>query len=246
MKYDFAIVYFGLTRSTKKVYKSHIHNIFNKLKNNKLNYKIFIHTWKTNDNKQKVQQQTISKEIDYNEYKLLNPDFYMIENQNDFIQTVDMNKYFYKKVWDKKGQGPDGEWPPGLIINHLCALESQKRGLEMVEKFVEKGNTFKYVMFVRPDVLIHNKLPLKKILLKQYEISIPNEKHYFGYNDRFAIINYNKATIYGKRINEIADFRKSNGRITSEKYVKFIITKYKLKLKKIKFSFDVVRPCAVE
>ena len=59
-------------------------------------------------------------------------------------------------------------------------------------------------------------------------------------------LNYNKATIYGKIINEIADFRKSNGRITSEKYVKFIITKYKLKLKKIKFSFDVVRPCAVE
>ena len=70
MDYDFAIIYFGMTRSTKKVYKSHINNVFNQLKNNKLTYKIFIHTWKTNNNKQKVWEKTIPIDIDYNEYKL--------------------------------------------------------------------------------------------------------------------------------------------------------------------------------
>ena len=37
MEFDFAILYWGLTRSTKKVYKSHINRIFNVLKKNNLN-----------------------------------------------------------------------------------------------------------------------------------------------------------------------------------------------------------------
>ena len=242
MLYDFAIIYFGLTRSTKKIYKSHIDNVFNQLKNNKLTYKIFMHTWKTNNNKQNVWGKTIPIDIDYNEYKLLNPDFYKIENQDLYILNLNMNKYFYKDVWDTIGHSRNGEWLPGLIKNHLCALKSTKSGLEMVEEFVKRGNKFKYVMFIRPDVFIKNKLPLNEILFKPCEISIPNEYHHEGYNDRFAIINYDKAAIYGKRIDEISEFRKTNGRIVSEKYTKFIIKKYNLKLNLINFSFDIIRP----
>ena len=177
MEYDFAIVYFGLTRSTKKVFKSHINNVFNQLRYNRLTYKTFMHTWKTSDNKQKVWQNTIEKEIDYDEYKLLYPDFYKIDCQDEFIQTIDMNDYFYKEVWDKEGDKKHGEWLPGLIKNHLCALESMKRGLEMVEEFVKVGNKFKYVMFVRPDVLISSVLPLQQICVKVCDICIPNQDH---------------------------------------------------------------------
>lgn len=242
MEYDFAIVYFGLTRSTKKVFKSHINNVFNQLRYNRLTYKTFMHTWKTSDNKQKVWQNTIEKEIDYDEYKLLYPDFYKIDCQDEFIQTIDMNDYFYKEVWDKEGDKKHGEWLPGLIKNHLCALESMKRGLEMVEEFVKVGNKFKYVMFVRPDVLIRSVLPLQQICVNVCDICIPNQDHNEGYNDRFAITLYEKAAIYGKRIDEMAEFRKKNGRIVSEKYVKFIIQKYNLKLGLIDFNFIIVRP----
>ena len=41
-------------------------------------------------------------------------------------------------------------------------------------------------------------------------------------------MNYKNACLYGKRIDEIVDFRKHNGRIVSEKCLKFIINKYKL------------------
>lgn len=242
MNYDYAIVYFGLTRSTKKIYESHINNIFNILKNNNLTYKTFMHTWKTKNGKQKVWENTIPQEIDYNEYKYLSPDFYKIDSQEDYIENVDMNNYFYKEIYDTIGHCHEGEWLPGLVTNHLCALESQKRCLEMVEEYVKEGNKFTYVMFVRPDVLIRNKLPLNEILLKSCDIMIPNNEHHEGYNDRFSIINYENAHIYGKRINEIAEFRKTNGRIVSEKYVKFIITKYNLKLNFINFRFDIIRP----
>jgi hypothetical protein len=242
MDYDIAIIYFGLTRTTKKVYESHINNIFNQLKQHNMTYKIFMHTWKTNDNKQRILNEMIPMEIDYNEYKLLNPDFYKIDNQNDYLQTLTMDQYFYQDLWDTYGDDHiNGEWLYNLIVNHLCALESQKRGLEMVEDFVGKGNTFKHVMFVRPDILIHNELPIHDIL-QPYDISIPDDNHFEGYNDRFAVILYDKAAIYGKRINEIIEFRKTNGRIVSEKYTKFIITKYNLKLNLINFQFNIIRP----
>lgn len=234
MYYDFAIIYWGMTRSTKKVYKSHFNKIFNILRDNNLTYKIFMHTWKTKNNKQKVWCETNNKNIDYEEYKLLNPDFYKLENQDNFINSINMDNYFYK---DEQ----NSEWLPGLILNHICALKSQKTALEMVENFVKDGNKFKYVMFIRPDAEFKTPLPIQELDNKN-DIFIPDFAHYEGLNDRFAIINYNKAYIYGKRIDELAEFRKRNGRIVSEKYVKFILEKYKLKLKKINLNFNLIRP----
>ena len=42
---DIAICYWGLSRSTKHVYKSHYENIFNILKNAGLTYDTYFHTW---------------------------------------------------------------------------------------------------------------------------------------------------------------------------------------------------------
>lgn len=242
MEYDFGIIYFGLTRSTKKVYDTHINNVFNVLKRNNLTYKTFLHTWKTNDNKQNVWLKTIDNEIDYEEYKLLEPDFYKRDNQDEFLGSIDMNNYFYKDVWDMIGDNPSGEWWYELIRNHLCALESKKRGLEMLEDEMNKGNKFKFIMFIRPDVRIYNELPLENILNSNHKISIPSNEHNEGYNDRFAITNYDNAVLYGKRINEIIEFRKNHGRIVSEKYVKFIIDKYNIPVNFIDFNFVFVRP----
>ena len=241
MNFDFAIIYFGLTRSIKKVYNSHYNNIFNVLKNNNLTYKIFMHTWKTKNDEQRILRETIDKKIDYEEYKLLNPDYYKLEDQDIFTESINMDNYFFKDIFNKNGYCADGEWPPELILNHICALQSQKRGLEMVEDFVKDGNTFKYVMFIRPDSKFKNPLLIKELNTDK-EIIVPKFKSNEGYNDRFAIIKYDKAHIYGKRINELHHFRKENGRIVSEKYLKFIINKYNLNLQKIKFKFISMRP----
>jgi hypothetical protein len=117
-----------------------------------------------------------------------------------------------------------------------------KRGLELVESSMQVGNKYKYIMFVRPDCWIHTELPLYSILPNLTKINIPNRDHNEGCNDRFAIMNYTNAVLYGKRINEIAEFRKANGRIVSEKYVKFIINKYKIPVNLINFNFDLIRP----
>jgi hypothetical protein len=124
-------------------------------------------------------------------------------------------------------------------MNHLCALESQKRVHQMVNN---TGEDFDFIIFVRPDVQINNKFDVN-ILNTDFDIIIPNSDHNEGYNDRFAILPFKNSSNYACRINEIINFRKNHGRIVSEKYVKFIINKYYSKLKFINFSMKIIRPC---
>ena len=242
MEYDFAIIYFGLTRSVKKTHETHKKNIFDVLTNNMLTYKTFMHTWKTKDDKQHIWETEIPEKIDYSEYKLLSPDVYQLDDQDEFLESINMDNYFYKHVWQEIGHSDHGEWLPKLVSNHLCALESQKRCFSMVNGSILNGDKFKFIMFIRPDITIHNELPIHTIISNSDKIHIPNNSMYEGINDQFAIMNYEYATLYGNRIDEIADFRKNNGRIVSEKYCKFIICKYNMIMNTIDFQYSITRP----
>lgn len=238
-KKKIAVCYFGLTRCTKKVYQSHFEHVFNPLRDHNIDYDVFMHTWELKG-KQRVWENEIDVAIDYDEYKLLNPNYYKIESQDTFTNNLDFGQYFYKKVFEEIGHCDEGEWLPLLVLNHLCALESQKRVTDMV---LASGQQYDYVMYIRPDVLVHNSLPIEPILqLKGKEILIPDFEHCEGYNDRFAILPYDKAPIYGKRIDQIANFRKTQGRIVSEKYVKYVCRKNRLRVRLIDFFFTIVRP----
>lgn len=233
-----AICYWGMTRSTKIVYKSHFINLFNIFKNNNIDYTVFIHTWKTVDNKNIIWENISSIPVDYEEYKLLQPNYYKIEEQSLFTDQINFSDYFNKELYDKYGGDTPHEWRPQLIMNHLCSLESQKRVYEMVNNSNEE---FDFIMFIRPDVIIDNKFDVN-ILNTDFDIIIPSYDHHEGYNDRFAILPFKKSSNYACRIDEIIDFRKNHGRIVSEKYVKFIINKYYNKLRFINFYMKIIRP----
>jgi hypothetical protein len=240
MEIDFAIVYFGLTRCLKKTIKSHTEHIYNLFDRNNLTYKTFMHTWNTNDSTQNIWETTIAEKIDVEEYKVLNPDFYKMDNEDDFLKCVNMDNYFYKHIWET--QRESGEWLPRLVSNFVCMLESQKRAFEMVRENVAAGYKFKFIMFVRPDFLFFEDLPLKSILENNDAYQAISRGNFEGINDTFAIMNYTYACIYGNRINELAEFRKNNGRITAEKYAKFIVDKYNMKLHLIDFNYTINRP----
>ena len=242
MEYDFAIVYFGLTRSVKKTHMSHKKYIFDILHKQNLTYKTFIHTWKTKDDTQNVWEEIIPQKIDYFEYQLLSPDFYKLDDEDKFLESINMDNYFYKDVWETIGHSRNGEWLPKMVSNHLCMLESQKRGLNMVKECVSNGDKFKFVMFVRPDITIHNELPIDKLVPNNQEIYIPNDEHNGGFNDQFAIMCYDYAHHYGNRIDEASDFRKNYGRIAGEEYCKFIITKYYTNVNELNFKYSITRP----
>lgn len=228
-----AIVYWGTTRSTKKVYRSHEENVFRVLKNNNISYKVFMHSWKTNNNKAYVWNDLVDQEIDYNEYKLLNPEEYIIDNQDIFLDNdilPNFSRFYRPKEY---------EWLPQLIKNHLCALESQKRVTDMVLNSNEK---FDFVIYLRPDVEFLSPFPLVSLNMKINEIAIPDEYNFDGYNDRCAIVPFPMCSYYGKRIDEIITFRNKHGRIVSEKFAKHIIDKYFSQVHHVKFNMNIIRP----
>ena len=242
MEYDFAIIYFGLTRSVIKTHETHKKNVFDILQKKNITYKSFMHTWSTKDGTQNVWEETIPQKIDYSEYKLLSPDFYKIDDEDEFLESVNMDMYFYKDVWEKIGHSGNGEWLPRLVSNYICMLESQKRGFDMVKENSLKGDTFKFIMFIRPDITIHNELPIESILANPDKIHIPNHCHCEGLNDQCTIMKYEYAHIFGNRISELAEFRRTQGRIVAEKYCKFIIYKYNIPVNELDFQFSITRP----
>lgn len=234
-----AVCYWGLTRSTKKVYQSHFENLYHLLKNNDIAYDVFIHTWHTKS-KQRVWQKEIDIPIDYEEYKLLLPIYYQIDDQDLFTESLNFDDYFYQDVWNLKGDALEGEWLPKLILNHLCALESQKRATDMV---IASQNHYDLIMFIRPDALLLTPFPVESLYsVQDGDILIPDFAHCEGYNDRFAVLSFTTAPTYSKRIDEIISFRQTQGRIVSEKYVKYICDKYNLNAILIPFRFELVRP----
>jgi hypothetical protein len=197
-----------------------------------------MHTWKTHNDLNIIWETPSEIKVDYNEYKLLNPDFYKIEQQNEFLKTINFENYFNKDLYNIYGGDTEHEWRPQLILNHLCALESQKRVYNMV---IESNTQYDFIIFIRPDVMVLNIFNIDW-LNDKFDIIIPNKEHNKGLNDRFAIIPFNKAFKYATRIDEIIEFRKNNGRIVSEKYVKYIIEKYYPKFQLIKFIMKIIRP----
>lgn len=238
-----AICYWGLTRSTKKVYKSHYTNLFKVLAKHHFKYDVFMHTWRIGG-KQRVWEKEIDKPVDYKEYKLLKPRFYRIDDQDEFTDYLEFDKYFYKGIDGNLENLANQDWWPEkaekLILNHLCALESLKRVTKMMEN---SGKEYDLVMYVRPDVSLKNEFPIENILdLHDFDIVIPDFDHCAGYNDRFAVLNYKTAFIYGKRIDGLAEFRRTQGHITSERYVKYVCDINQLNVILAPFYFDIIRP----
>lgn len=236
-----AICYFGMTRSTKYIYQSHKENLYQILRNNNIEYDTYMHTWETLNNTNLIWYKDCNIPVDYEEYKLLDIDFYNIEKQNDFLQKIDFNDYCNIELYERYGDS-EHEWIPQLIKNHLCALESQKRVYNMV---MNSKKEYDYILFIRPDVLITNEFDVKWLSSFQEDntdILILDYDHHEGLNDKFSILPFHSALKYACRIDEIIEFRKHHGRIVSEKYVKYIINKYYPKTKFIHFIMKIIRP----
>jgi len=227
---------------------SHVRRLFDCLKRGGMEYRTFMHSWRTDKNRIWGEESPVP--IDYTEYALLSPDVYQLDEQDMFLDTIRFADYFDRSVYNVYGGDTYREWRPELIRNHLCALESQRRVTEMMMLDAKSsGCEFDYVVYVRPDVEIHTDFDVSWLSgggggggIGVGEIAIPNREHYEGYNDRFAIVPYANSGVYGKRIEEIVEFRKERGRIVSEKFVKYIVEKYFTRVHFVDFVFTIERP----
>ena len=237
MQLQVAIVYWGLTRSAKDIYKTHEEFIYKILKEANIMFDVYLHSWKTDNPLVWWHKQPM---IDYNEYKVFQPCWVQYDSQDDFLSSLNFSEYFDATLFEMKGDHPNGEWYPQLIKNHLCALESMKRATAAV---LASGIKYSHILYVRPDVRIESPFPVH--LLSQvddFTIVIPDYEHNEGYNDKFAIVTRNSCIKYTNRGDHIREFRKTHGRIVSEKYTKYCITREFSKILMTPFKFSLIRP----
>jgi len=228
-----AIGFFGITRSLKHTIDSINENVLNVLKDSNIEYDIYIHTYHLSNYKNKRTGEVVKdEEIDNEEYKLLNPNYVEIDDQNIIKKKINLRLYrTHKDPWNTKYNSVD---------NFILAQYSKLRLTNMIER--NKIN-YNYVLFMRPDCRYINKLPVNYFhLINNKSIIIPNF-HLFGkipFNDRFCICNMKTYRIYGKVFPLLLGISKKKP-LHSETLIGEIMVKNKLKIIKVPFNFSRVR-----
>jgi hypothetical protein len=228
-----AVGFFGITRSLKHTIASIRENIFDQLQQNNIEYDIYIHTYHlTNYRNTRTCENVSDKDIDNEEYKLLQANYIEIDNQEDIKKQIDLLLYrTHEDPWNTKYNSVD---------NFILAQYSKSRLTTMIEKI---QFNYDYILFMRPDCLYIKKLPVESFsIINDTTIIIPRF-HLCGkwsFNDRFCISNINTYKIYGKIFDLLLDISKKKS-LHSESILGEIMADNKLKVIKIPFYFSRVR-----
>lgn len=210
-----AILFYGLTRSLGKTIDSIKTNLFIPLDENLIHYDIFIHTYKIYGPYNNIwSDENTDNYINEDVEQILNPKYFIFDNQETIINNVDINEY-YKKLGNWGGVFSE-EMTKYLIKNMYLALYSKKQITLLFDQHI---NEYDYAIIVRPDLEFHKKININYFNeLNTNNIIIPEKDWYDGCNDRFCIGKPNIVSYYGKLLDElkIYSYYKS---ITSEVYL---------------------------
>ena len=88
-----ALCFWGLTRSLKYTIHSIKKYILHVFKKYNIEYKIFIHTFKFDEKYNNPRTNEINIELDFEEYKLLDPDYIEIDHQDEVKTDINVFKY---------------------------------------------------------------------------------------------------------------------------------------------------------
>tara|TARA_B100001113_G_scaffold353684_1_gene359140 strand:+ start:5632 stop:6390 length:759 start_codon:yes stop_codon:yes gene_type:complete len=233
MQKKVAIGFFGITRSLKLTRDSIYKNVIGRLEELGYAYTIFLHTYELNNYKN-IRTKESCTNMDNEEYKLLKPDYFVIEKQDIVIDGINPEKYrTHKDPWNTNYNSVD---------NFLLGQYSKMKLTDMIEK---SQINFDYIMFLRPDVMyLHpleygffNNVVEKKISIPKFGTYKPSRPHF---NDRFAITNQETYKIYGKVFNELFEISKKEP-LHSETVLTKYLTKNGIKYKYIHFVFKRIR-----
>jgi len=230
-----ALGFFGITRSLKFTIDSIKHNITDSLNELGYDFKIFLHTYAL-DSYNNVRTGESTTQIDNDEYKLLNPDYFAIENQDEVKKNLNLEQYRkYPDPWNTQYDSVD---------NFILAQYSKMKLTKMIKDTKKK---FDYIIFLRPDVEYLNKLEESffksvsnnRICIPDFDVKY--EKSWlWKFNDRFAITNYNNYRIYGELFHKLLSISKFMS-LHSETVMARYLLDNKVYYKHIMFRFRRIR-----
>ena len=226
-----ALCFWGLTRSLKYTLPSIQTNILDALKEAGIDYEIFMHTYKFKTPYQNPRAGEMNLTLDFNEYKLLQPNHIMVEDQDEIKNTINIYKYRSK---------PDPYDSNYICIDNIvCALYSKMQLGNMVE---QSGKIFDVIIYLRPDVRFLNKFDVQYLSwATNHTICIPNFALFPKFNDRFCITNNATYKMVGNMFKQLHEYSKHNV-IHSEPFQHYTLTVYyQLYIRYIPVHFNRVR-----
>jgi len=233
-----AVCFWGLTRSLKYTINSLHENIFDVFKKNNIEYKIFMHTYNVYgkyNNKRSLEHNIT---LDNNEYKLLEPDYISIDNQEEIKSNINFLKYrTHKDPWDSQYQTHD---------NFILAMYSKKCLLKLFQD--NDDGTYTHFLMIRSDVRYLNNFDIRWLSdIKNNEIYVPIF-HFkpFNFNDRMALTNDKRVfTIYNNIYDIMLEYSKKKP-LHSETINKVNMDNNNINVIPIKFFFNRVRANGIE
>lgn len=224
-----ALIFWGLTRSLKYTNKSIKQNILLQLKRRKIKYDIFMHTYYFSGSYNNARNREHNIKLDFNEYKRIKPKYFIRDNQDTIKDKIKLKEYRTRgDPWKNNYKSLD---------NLICSLYSKNR---ITQLFNTKKNKYQAVIFLRPDVLFIRPLNVNLLKLVKKYTFVPDFHSSGGYNDRMMICSPKNALYVGQLYTSLLDYSK-NKLPHSEQYLKYMVDKKKIKIKKIKYPFKRVR-----
>lgn len=227
-----ALAFWGITRSLKYTIGSINTNVLDVLKKNKIGYDIFMHTYRVN-NYRNIRTNEINNNVDNEEYKLLNPNFVEIHDQDNIKETLNLEEY--------RTRGDPWNTNYNSLDNFLLAQYSKSKVVKMIK---DTNTNYDYIIFLRPDVKYIK--PLNLTIFKSVNnntIAIPDKQLYgkFRFNDRFCICNRNTYQKYGDVFNLLLQISKRIPLHSETVLGGLMIYKYGLKILRFRIEFARVR-----
>ena len=213
------ICFYGLVqRSLKYTINSIETHIFKVLKDNNIDYDVYLHTYDAS-NSHSTRSNEYNVPINVDDYKLLKPDFYVIESYDTFNNSYDFNKLKqYNDPWYNNFES---------VFNWIREMNSHYQVTNLWE---QKKNEYDFCLYLRADLMYITPLP---ILYLQNEFNKNVNKNILfttpwgksgGLNDFIGIGSCESMIIWGKRINNIEEYMKNIGQ-NSEIFIEYLCNK---------------------
>ena len=230
-----ALCFWGLCRSTHLTIASIQTHIFDALKHQGIEYDIYCHTYEIHHTYTNVRADEIKCILRNDNWKLLEPTYISLENQDKIDAGLDLESYRTKgDPWNYEPY----YIPYATFDNHIRALWS----LHSVGKLLDKSQTvYDYIVFLRPDVLYLQPLLRDYFLHATNEtVCIPDFHHFFGSNDRFAICTPHVAKLYSHRFKHAFTYSLHN-QLHAEGFLSDVLQSAGIRIHTIPFRFRRVR-----
>lgn len=210
-----AIIFFGLARNLKSTFLSIRKNIFIALKDQGIDYDVFLHTFEL-EKLTNMRSNEKDEIIDNNEWKMLQPLRYIIENQDEIDKILPHDEFCrFTNPWPE-------DPTKNSMRNMLRALYSLKQAWTLVSDTNYDG----YII-LRPDMqyldpmIIKHKISLYTIYIPEWG-SVRN-----GENDRLCLCDKATAKIYLNRYDQLFEYARIRAP-NSHTFLKYILDRFKI------------------